>query len=221
MRGAAATARCTLPERFGGQHLPAIEAIDLKREGPPRGRFIAPRLAGGGEDRARARRAGAAVPQPPRLCAADALPRLRLPPRLPELRRLAGRSPLQAPARLPPLRLLDAAAGDLPEMRGGRESSSPCGPGVERLEEEVAALFPGSAHPGAVERSRRHRSSACARNLPTIAAGPRRHHHRHAARRQGPPFPASSIWSASSTPISASPTAIRAPPSAPSSCCIR
>jgi primosomal protein N' (replication factor Y) len=37
--------RLHLPERFGGQHLPAIEAIDLKREGPPRGRFIAPRLA--------------------------------------------------------------------------------------------------------------------------------------------------------------------------------
>ncbi len=34
-----------LPERFGGQHLPSIEAIDLEREGPPRGRFIAPRLA--------------------------------------------------------------------------------------------------------------------------------------------------------------------------------
>jgi primosomal protein N' (replication factor Y) len=38
-------ARLHLPERFGGQHLPGIEAIDLKREGPPRGRFIAPRLA--------------------------------------------------------------------------------------------------------------------------------------------------------------------------------
>jgi primosomal protein N' (replication factor Y) (superfamily II helicase) len=37
--------RLALPERFGGQHLPHIEAIDLKREGPPRGRFIAPRLA--------------------------------------------------------------------------------------------------------------------------------------------------------------------------------
>jgi primosomal protein N' (replication factor Y) len=38
-------ARLHLPERFGGTHLPAIEAIDLRREGPPRGRFIAPRLA--------------------------------------------------------------------------------------------------------------------------------------------------------------------------------
>jgi primosomal protein N' (replication factor Y) len=37
--------RLSLPERFGGQHLPSMEAIDLTREGPPRGRFIAPRLA--------------------------------------------------------------------------------------------------------------------------------------------------------------------------------
>jgi primosomal protein N' (replication factor Y) len=37
--------RVPLPERFGGQQLPAIEPIDLKSEGPPRGRFIAPRLA--------------------------------------------------------------------------------------------------------------------------------------------------------------------------------
>jgi primosomal protein N' (replication factor Y) (superfamily II helicase) len=38
--------RLHLPERFGGQQLPAIEAVDLRREGPPPGRFIAPRLAG-------------------------------------------------------------------------------------------------------------------------------------------------------------------------------
>ena len=37
-------ARLHLPERFGGQRLPAIAAIDLRIEGPPRGRFIAPRL---------------------------------------------------------------------------------------------------------------------------------------------------------------------------------
>ena len=37
--------RLALPERFGGQQLPAVEAIDLTREGPPRGRYIAPRLA--------------------------------------------------------------------------------------------------------------------------------------------------------------------------------
>jgi primosomal protein N' (replication factor Y) len=37
--------RVALPSRFGGQHMPQIEAIDLRREPPPRGRFISPRLA--------------------------------------------------------------------------------------------------------------------------------------------------------------------------------
>jgi primosomal protein N' (replication factor Y) len=37
--------RILLPSRFGGQHMPHIEAIDLRREAPPRGRFIAPKLA--------------------------------------------------------------------------------------------------------------------------------------------------------------------------------
>ncbi len=37
--------RLALNQRFGGQKEPAIEAIDLRREGPPRTRFIAPRLA--------------------------------------------------------------------------------------------------------------------------------------------------------------------------------
>ena len=37
--------RIQLPERFGGQHMPMVEAIDMRREGPPRGRFISPRLA--------------------------------------------------------------------------------------------------------------------------------------------------------------------------------
>ncbi len=37
--------RVALPSRFGGQHMPHIEAIDLRREAPPRGRFISPKLA--------------------------------------------------------------------------------------------------------------------------------------------------------------------------------
>jgi primosomal protein N' (replication factor Y) len=37
--------RVSLPERFGGQRLPAVEAIDLRRERPPPGRFISPSLA--------------------------------------------------------------------------------------------------------------------------------------------------------------------------------
>jgi primosomal protein N' (replication factor Y) len=38
--------RLTLPERFGGQLMPSVEAIDLRHERPPPGRFIAPTLAG-------------------------------------------------------------------------------------------------------------------------------------------------------------------------------
>jgi primosomal protein N' (replication factor Y) len=38
--------RLALPERFGGQLMPAVEAIDLRHERPPPGRFIAPTLAG-------------------------------------------------------------------------------------------------------------------------------------------------------------------------------
>src|SRR6059058_2587112 len=37
--------RIALPSRFGGQHMPHIEAIDMRREPPARGRFISPRLA--------------------------------------------------------------------------------------------------------------------------------------------------------------------------------
>jgi primosomal protein N' (replication factor Y) (superfamily II helicase) len=37
--------RIALPSRFGGQHMPHIEAIDLRREGSPPGRYISPRLA--------------------------------------------------------------------------------------------------------------------------------------------------------------------------------
>jgi primosomal protein N' (replication factor Y) len=38
--------RIALPERFGGQRMPAVEAVDLRHERPPPGRFIAPSLAG-------------------------------------------------------------------------------------------------------------------------------------------------------------------------------
>jgi len=38
--------KLALPERFGGQLEPAVEAIDLRQAPPPRGRFISPVLAG-------------------------------------------------------------------------------------------------------------------------------------------------------------------------------
>jgi primosomal protein N' (replication factor Y) len=39
-------ARLALPERFGGARLPSVEPIDLRQAPPPRGRFISPVLAG-------------------------------------------------------------------------------------------------------------------------------------------------------------------------------
>jgi primosomal protein N' (replication factor Y) len=38
-------ARLHLPERFGGSEMPDVKVIDLRSEGPPRGKYIAPRLA--------------------------------------------------------------------------------------------------------------------------------------------------------------------------------
>ncbi len=38
--------RLALPERFGGQRLPSVEAIDLRHAPPGRGRFISPLLVG-------------------------------------------------------------------------------------------------------------------------------------------------------------------------------
>ena len=208
-----------LPERFGGQHLPSVEAIDLRREGPPRGRFISPRLAEAVKIALERERAGAAVPQSPRLCAADAVQRLRPSPGLPELRRLAGRSPLQAAAGLPPLRLLDAAARAMPEMRGegqlrrGRSRRRAAGAGGGRAVSR-------RAHPGAVQRSGRHHGAAAA-GARRRGAGPLRHRHRHAARRQGPSFPQAQSGRHRRCRSRACATAIRARPSARSNCCIR
>ena len=136
-------ARLALPERFGGQHLPHVEAIDLTREGPPRGRFIAPRLAGevktalerGEQALLFLNRRGYA---PLTLCRAcghrlscpncDAwLVEHRFRRRL-VCHHCGFAAPL--PEQCPKCQATD--------------SFTPVGPGVERLQEEVAALFPGA-----------------------------------------------------------------------------
>ena len=109
----------SLPERFAGATLPEIRAIDLTQDPPPRGRWLAPSLVARARGQPRARRAVAAVPQPPRLRAADPVPPLRPPLPMPQLHRLDGRAPADAPPRLPPLRPCHAAAQGLPRMRRG------------------------------------------------------------------------------------------------------
>jgi primosomal protein N' (replication factor Y) len=133
--------RLALTQRFGGQREPAIEAIDLKREGPPRGRFIAPRLAEAVnialERREQAllflNRRGYA---PLTLCRACGF-RLNCP---------------NCDAWLVDHRFKRALVCHHCGFSAPRPTACPkcqaadsfvaCGPGVERLEEEVAALFP-------------------------------------------------------------------------------
>ena len=212
-------ARLHLPERFGGQHLPRIEAIDLRAR---RSAARALHRAAAGrsrEDRARARRAGAAVSQPPRLCAADAVPhcghRLACPNCDAWLvdhrfkRRLVCH---HCGYSMPPPRAMPEMRGDR-ELRRGRSRRRAAGAGGGR----AVSRRP---HPGAVQRPGRIGRAP--------ARGTRRRRRRAGSTSSSAPswspraiISPSSIWSASSTPISAWPTAIRAPPSAPSSCCTR
>jgi primosomal protein N' (replication factor Y) len=135
--------RLQLPERFGGAHLPVTEAIDLTREGPPRGRFVAPRLAEAVklalERKEQAllflNRRGYA---PLTLCRACGF-RFACPNcdawlvdhrfRRQLVCHHCGHFTPRPPA--------------CPKCQAS-DSFVACGPGVERLEEEAAALFPGA-----------------------------------------------------------------------------
>ncbi len=135
--------RIQLPERFGGQHMPMIEAIDMRQEGPPRGRFISPRLAEAVkialERREQAllflNRRGYA---PLTLCRACGF-RLQCPNCDAWLvdhrfkRRLICH---HCGFSMPP-------PAECPHCHA-TESFAPIGPGVERLEHEAAELFPGA-----------------------------------------------------------------------------
>jgi primosomal protein N' (replication factor Y) len=133
--------RLHLPERFGGARLPAIEAIDLRREGPPRGRFIAPRLveavnhalAAGEQALLFLNRRGYA---PLTLCRACGH-RLSCPNCDAWLvdHRFRRRLVCHHCGFAMP------TPNECPQCHAA-ESLVAVGPGVERLEEEVAALFP-------------------------------------------------------------------------------
>ena len=132
-------------ERFGGQHLPSIEPIDLTREGPPRGRFIAPRLAEAVKTALERGEQALLFLNRRGYAPLTLVPRLRLPPRLPELRRLAGRSSLPAPAGLPSLRLLDAARRSSARSARRRTRSSPAVPASSGWRRRRPSCFPASA----------------------------------------------------------------------------
>jgi primosomal protein N' (replication factor Y) len=134
-------ARLSLPERFGGQDPPAIAAIDLRREGPPRGRYIAPRLAEAiGAALARGDQALLFLNRrgyaPLTLCRACGF-RLQCPHCDAWLVDHRFRHRLvchHCGFAMPPPEACPKCEA--------KESFVACGPGVERLEEELAGLFP-------------------------------------------------------------------------------
>ena len=133
--------RIHLPERFGGAHLPSIEAIDMRREGPPRGRFISPRLAEAVQtsfDRGEQallflNRRGFA---PLTLCRACGF-RLQCP----------HCDAWLVDHRFKKRLVCHHCGFNMPQPANcpscqATESFAPVGPGVERLEQEAAELFP-------------------------------------------------------------------------------
>jgi primosomal protein N' (replication factor Y) (superfamily II helicase) len=135
--------RLQLPERFGGAHLPTTEAIDLTREGPPRGRFVAPRLAEAvklaleRKDQALLflNRRGYA---PLTLCRACGF-RFSCPNCDAWLVDHRFRRQLVCHH----CGFFTPRPPSCPKCQAS-DSFASCGPGVERLEEEAASLFPGA-----------------------------------------------------------------------------
>ena len=135
--------RLVLPERHGSAAMPAVELLDLRKDGPPRGRWLASRvvsaiaetLAAGEQALLYLNRRGYA---PLTLCRGCGL-RLECPQCAAWLveHRLAGRLECHhcGYTRTPP-RACPAC--------GAEDSFVPCGPGVERLAEEVAGLLPSA-----------------------------------------------------------------------------
>jgi primosomal protein N' (replication factor Y) len=166
--------RLDLPERFGGSQIPPLTAIDLRKEGPPRGRWIAPRLEGAiGETLARGEqvllflnRRGYA---PLTLCRSCGY-RMRCPNCDAWLVEHRHRKRLAChhcgfESSLPPA---------CPKC-GAADSFVALGPGVERLEEEVRGLFPqastlvlSSDLAGGVERLRAELESIAKREIDIV-----------------------------------------------------
>ena len=149
-----------LAARFGARSLPDLSAIDLRREGPPRGRWLAPRLVAGIEAGLANReqsllflnRRGYA---PLTLCRACGH-RFQCPNCAAWLVEHRFRKALVCHH----CGHVEKRPDICPECQEA-DSLTACGPGVERLAEEVEALFPdartlvlSSDFPGGLERLR-------------------------------------------------------------------
>ena len=168
------------PARHGGdRHAPGPAAAR-----PLAGARAGPRARG----ESRGGRAEPALPQPPRLCAADPVPPLRLPLPMPELHRLDGRAPLHPPARLPPLRPCHAGARAPARNARRRTASSPAAPASSGSPTRSHALLP-EARTAIVTSDTIWSPAKAAEFVARMEARRDRHRHRHPARHQGLSFP--------------------------------
>ncbi len=154
-------AHLRLESRFAGRDLPSIEAIDLRKEGASRGKWISPRLVEAMRENFARDEQVVAVSQPTRLRPPDPVSGLR--PQVPvsELLGVAGRASLTG---APWSAIIAAMSNDVPKnVRPATavDTLNACGPGVERLAEEAGELFPdarllvlSSDMPGGTERMR-------------------------------------------------------------------
>ena len=180
-------AELSLPDRAGGGRAPLVEVIDLRGDRPPKGRFVSPSLRGALVETLAAgkqallflNRRGYAPLTLCRTCGH----RIRCTSCTAWLveHRLVGR--LQChycgfTARLP---------SACPAC-GAQDSLAACGPGVERLADEMAALAPDART--AVATSDTLRGPADAADLVGRIETRGRYHHRHADHRQGLSLPA-------------------------------
>jgi primosomal protein N' (replication factor Y) (superfamily II helicase) len=149
-----------LPSRFGPARLPDIETVDLRREGPPRGRWLSPRaIAGVEEARSRGEQAMLFLNRrgyaPLTLCRACGH-RFECPNCSAWLVEHRFRSALVCHH----CGHVESRPKLCPQCHEA-DSLTACGPGVERLAEEAEALFPdirtlvlSSDTPGGIETLR-------------------------------------------------------------------
>ncbi|WP_262271975.1 primosomal protein N' [Microvirga yunnanensis] len=163
-----------LPERFGGRSMPQIRAVDLRREAIPKGRWLSPTLVGAVEDTVGRgeqallflNRRGYA---PLTLCRACAH-RYECPNCSSWLVEHRFRRALVCHHCGHVERTPHACV-----ECGSVDSLVPCGPGVERIAEEAAALFPdkrcivlSSDFPGGTERLRAELAAIAAGELDIV-----------------------------------------------------
>ena len=183
----AAIASSSCPTASAARGCPTSRAIDLTQDPPPRGRWLAPSLVARARGQSRGGRAVAAVPQPPRLAPLTLCRhcghRFQCPNctawmvehRL--MRRLACH---HCGHVMPPPQAC-------PEC-GEEDSLVACGPGVERIADEVAALFP-EARTAIVTSDTIWSPAKAAEFVAPDGGGRDRHRHRHPAGHQGLSFP--------------------------------